>query len=162
MARRDGFSLAEALVAVAVLMLIAALAIGAGGRTLARLQLEAAARRVWQGLDQGRTSAERLGRPCGLQLSPQGWQAPEAGTLPACEGVELALDEGLLPGAVWIEHNLPATVRFSSNGLVLDGGTVRLGMEGEELVRCVVVSLPLGVTRVGRQGDSGCEPDPSL
>ncbi len=162
MDRRDGFGLAEALVGLAVLMLIAGLAIGAGGRTLARWQLEAAARRVWQGLDHGRLAAEQMGRPCGLQLGERGWQAPEASSLPACEGVELALDEGLLPGSVWIEHNLPATVRFSSNGLVLDGGTVRIGREGDALVRCVVVALPLGITRVGRQGSSGCEPDPTL
>lgn len=162
MDRRDGFGLAEALVGMAMVLLIAGLAIGAGGRTLARWQLEAAARQVWQGLDQGRLAAERMGRPCGLQLGERGWQAPEADSLPACEGVELALEEGPLPGAVWIEHNLPATVRFSSNGLVLDGGTVRLGAEGEELVRCVVVALPLGVTRVGRHGSTGCEPDPAL
>jgi len=30
------------------------------------------------------------------------------------------------------------------------------------LNRCVVVSLPLGVTRVGLHGDGICRPDPNL
>jgi hypothetical protein len=32
---------------------------------------------------------------------------------------------------------------------------VLLSTEGTELVRCVVVTLPLGVTRLGRQGPAG-------
>jgi len=31
-----------------------------------------------------------------------------------------------------------------------------------ELVRCVVVSLPLGITRVGLYGNGACRPDPEL
>jgi hypothetical protein len=30
------------------------------------------------------------------------------------------------------------------------------------LSRCVVISLPLGVTRVGLHGDGTCRPDPLL
>jgi hypothetical protein len=30
------------------------------------------------------------------------------------------------------------------------------------VVRCVVVSLPLGITRVGREGPGGCEPEQIL
>lgn len=40
-------------------------------------------------------------------------------------------------------------MRFSGSGLVLDGGTVLVEAPGTELRRCVVVALPLGVTRVG-------------
>ena len=65
------------------------------------------------------------GRPCALQLSERGWHAPEGGALPACEGVELDLGENGGAEGVGLEHNFPDTVRFSSNGLVLDGGTVR-------------------------------------
>ncbi|MCS5692899.1 GspH/FimT family protein [Cyanobium sp. FGCU-6] len=157
-----GFSLAELLLAAVILALLASLAIGAGGRGLALLRLENATRRVLLGLELGRSAAQRTGAPCALALAETGWRAPEGSGLPACEGVELALDEGVLPGGIAIAHNLPAAVRFTSNGLVLDGGSVQLQVSGEALVRCVVVSLPLGVTRVGRQGPAGCEPDPLL
>jgi len=157
-----GFSLAEMLLAACILALLAALAIGAGGRGLALLRLENATRRVLLGLELGRSAAQRMGAPCALALAEGGWRAPGSGGLPACPGVELALDEGVLPGRITIAHNLPAAVRFTSNGLVLDGGSVQLEVPGEALVRCVVVSLPLGITRVGRQGAAGCEPDPLL
>ena len=49
-----------------------------------------------------------------------------------------------------LRHNLPAALRFSSNGLVLDGGTVLIAAEGVALRRCLVLSLPLGVVRLGR------------
>jgi hypothetical protein len=61
-----------------------------------------------------------------------------------------------------VEHNLPGEVRFTANGLLLDGGTVMLRHPHTTLTRCVVVSLPLGVTRVGLQGKGGCLPDPAL
>jgi prepilin-type N-terminal cleavage/methylation domain-containing protein len=157
-----GFSLAEVLLVAAILALLAALSIGAGGRGLAQLRLENATRRVLLGLELGRSAAQRTGAPCALALEERGWGAPGSGGLPACPGVELALDEGVLPGRIAIAHNLPAAVRFTSNGLVLDGGSVQLEVPGEALVRCVVVSLPLGITRVGRQGAAGCEPDPLL
>ena len=41
----------------------------------------------------------------------------------------------------------------------LDGGTVLLSTEGTDLVRSVVVALPLGVNRLGRQWPGGCLPD---
>jgi hypothetical protein len=76
--------------------------------------------------------------------------------------VQLALGEGVAGGAVQLEHNLPPEVRFTSNGLVLDGGTVRLSAEGSDLERCLVMALPLGVVRLGRWEQQGCQADPSL
>jgi ABC-type branched-subunit amino acid transport system ATPase component len=63
---------------------------------------------------------------------------------------------------VLLEHNLPAAVRFTSNGLVLDGGTVVLSAPGTDLVRCVVISLPLGVMRLGQWQQGACRPDLAL
>ena len=63
---------------------------------------------------------------------------------------------------VAIDSNLPAALRFSSNGLVLDGGTVVISATGTELRRCLVVSLPLGVVRLGRyEGPQGNAPSSS-
>jgi prepilin-type N-terminal cleavage/methylation domain-containing protein len=163
MRRSGGFSLIELLVVVAVLTILALLAFGFEREALARLQVEAAARRVLLGLERGRAAAEREGRACALSLDQRGWRAPTAGGLPGCGGAPLELGEGVATlGELTVQHNLPSAVRFSSNGLVLDGGTVLVGHPATALVRCVVVSLPLGVTRVGLQGEAGCRPDPSL
>ena len=51
---------------------------------------------------------------------------------------------------------------FRSNGLLIDAGSVQVSHPATALVRCVVVSLPLGITRVGLQNEAGCMPDPSL
>jgi hypothetical protein len=77
--------------------------------------------------------------------------------------VPLALGEGVRSQeGLRLEHNLPPALRFSSNGLVLDAGTVLVAHRATALNRCVVVSLPLGVTRVGLQRDGICRPDPNL
>jgi prepilin-type N-terminal cleavage/methylation domain-containing protein len=163
MARSEGFTLMELLLVVAILALMGVISLGAGAEVLARLEVEAATRRVLVGLEQGRSAAERMGRPCALSLAAAGWGPPRAGDLPACMGVPLALGEGLGPQeGLRLEHNLPEAVRFSSNGLVLDAGTVLVAHRATALYRCVVVSLPLGVTRVGLHGDGICRPDPNL
>ncbi len=157
-----GFTLTEALLGAVLVGLLAQLAIGAAHRDLARVRLESASRRVVLGLERGREAAQRQGRPCALQLAADGWLGSEDGSLPACEGAALPLEEGLGGQAVQLSHNLPDAVRFTSNGLVIDGGTVLLSTEGTDLVRCVVVSLPLGVVRIGRHGPGGCLPDARL
>jgi prepilin-type N-terminal cleavage/methylation domain-containing protein len=155
-----GFTLPELLLAATLVGLLACLAVGEGSRSLARLRLESAARRVVLGLEMGRVAAERRGGPCGLQLSEAGWQAPPQGELPPCDGVALPLQEGFGTAELSLEHNLPEQVLFSANGLLLDGGTVLLRHPGLDLVRCVVVSLPLGVVRHGLLGEAGCLPEP--
>lgn len=149
-------SLPELLVAVVVLGLLIGLAFNSGQRWLADQRLEAAVRLVLAGLAQGREQAERTGRPCGLALEPTGWQAPRGSELPGCLAAELPLQEAVGGGALQLQHNLPATLRFSSNGLVLDGGTVVLATTGITVPRCVVVALPLGITRVGQWREGRC------
>jgi hypothetical protein len=82
----------------------------------------------------------------------------------------MGLGEGVAEGAVQVRHNFPEALRFSSNGLVLDGGTVVLSSKGTQLQRCLVMALPLGIVRVGRYGANpaagpraeACTPDPQL
>jgi len=157
----DGFTLPEMLLTLVLVGLLAQLGFSSASRELALARLEGASRRVLVGLERGRDSALRHGRPCALSLGAAGWEEPLAGSLPACEGAVTELREGLGEGVVSLSHNLPAAVRFTSNGLIIDGGTVLLSTEGTDLVRCVVVALPLGITRLGRQGPGGCLPDPS-
>ena len=173
-----GYSLAELLVGVSIVGLLAVLALNSGGEVVARQRLEASARSLGQGIEGARREAIRRGQPCGLTLGPGGWQAPTGGELASCTGSQKPgrnsrdnswLDASDLEGLELL-HNLPAVVRFSSNGLVLDGGTVVLGARGTALRRCLVMALPLGIVRVGRyrglpsQGPNSslCEVDGSL
>jgi type II secretory pathway pseudopilin PulG len=162
--RSQGFTLVEALLATSLLLILAGISLVPARESLARQRLETATRRVLLGLDRGRLAAERRGQPCALAFAGRsGWQPPQGGSLAACEQEPIGLGEGVQDdGALEVEHNLPGEVRFSANGLLLDGGTVVLRHPHTTLTRCVVVSLPLGVTRVGLQGQGGCLPDPAL
>jgi hypothetical protein len=161
MGREPAWTLPEGLLAAAVLLWLAAIAWRGGVEALASRQLHTASLRVVGGLEEGRAAALRQGRPCGLRLGETGWEAPHGSGLTACVGIRPGLGTGLeRPGrALEVTHNLPDPVRFTANGLVLDGGTVWLRSGDTPVVRCVVVSLPLGVTRVGQEGPSGCEPE---
>jgi hypothetical protein len=161
MAREPAWTLPEAMVVLSVFALLAAQMWRGGAESLALQHLKTASQRLTGGLEDGRTAALRQGRPCGLRLAPTGWEPPRDSSLPPCLGVTPGLGTGFDPGSgeLRLSHNLPDPVRFSANGLVLDGGTVWLRSPHTSLVRCVVVSLPLGVTRVGQEGPSGCEPE---
>ncbi len=162
LARASGFSLVELLVGVAILGLLAALGWGGGSEHLARQRLEAATRRLDQGIQRGRAEAQKQGRPCGLSLQEEGWAPPAGGVMPPCLHTLESLKEPIAAGEVQLSHNFPAVLRFSSNGLVLDGGTAVLQAAGTSLQRCLVMALPLGITRLGRYQGGRCEPDPSL
>jgi len=161
MRRNQGFTMVELLLVVAILATLAAVGTGFQSETVARLEVETATRRILLGLERARSQAQRQGRPCALRLQTSGWAAPSSGDLPACFGGDQELaGEGITARrGLQLEHNLPEAVRFSSNGLVLDGGTMVISHGGTDLRRCVVVSLPLGITRVGVQGPSGCRPE---
>ena len=168
--RQAGLTLVEALVTLAVLGILAAFTLPSGVEALARQRLEAATRRLSQGLELARAEAEQRRSPCVLSLKAEGWQAGVAADLPGCADAAVALTEPGLAGDLRVVHNLPAALRFSSNGLVLDGGTVVLSAAGTALRRCLVLAPPLGVVRLGRyQADpaaglssTACVPDPSL
>jgi prepilin-type N-terminal cleavage/methylation domain-containing protein len=161
-ARASGFSLVELLVGVAILGLLAALGWGGGAESLARQRLEAATRRLDQGIQRGRAEAQRMGRPCGMSLQTEGWAPPTGGVMSPCLQTLDSLKDPIAAGEVQLSHNFPAVLRFSSNGLVLDGGTAVLQAVGTSLQRCLVMALPLGITRLGRYQAGRCEPDPSL
>ena len=149
----------EVLVAMAVLAILAVVGFGQGGELLARQRVEAALKRVEQGLNRARAEAVRRGAPCGIRLGDGVWMPPAPSShLEPCFSAE----EPIAESRVQISHNFPDPLRFSRNGLVLDGGSVVLRSQGTDLQRCLVMSLPLGVTRMGHQGANGCEADPAL
>ena len=143
-----GFSLAEALVAVVLLGFLASLAWPSASAVQRRMQLDDGLRRLRVGLDRGRMAAERNRQPCALQLSASGWQPPLIGDLPACRGAVTPLAE-TGAGVLELRSNLADAVRFSSNGLVLDGGLVVLSHPSHAQDLCLVIGLPLGISRSG-------------
>ena len=153
--RPNGFSLLECLVVVALLGILATLAIPSSSAMQRRLELDSGLRRLRVGLDRGRMAAERDREPCALQLSASGWQPPLTGDLPVCRGGVTALSE-TGAGGLELRSNLPDAVRFSSNGLVLDGGLVVLSHPNHAHALCLVIGLPLGISRSGvYHGDPG-------
>ncbi|MDA9739856.1 prepilin-type N-terminal cleavage/methylation domain-containing protein [Synechococcus sp. AH-736-M20] len=144
----NGFSLVEWLVVVALLGILASLTIPSSSAVQRRLELDSGLRRLRVGLDRGRMAAERDRQPCALQLSATGWQPPLTGDLPACRGgVTLLAETGA--GELELRSNLPDAVRFSANGLVLDGGLVVLSHPSHPQAVCLVIGLPLGISRSG-------------
>ena len=146
--RPNGFSLLECLVVVVLLGILATLAIPSSSAVQRRLELDSGLRRLRVGLDRGRMAAQRDRQPCALHLSANGWQPPLAGDLPACRGGITSLVE-LGAGDLDLRSNLPDAVRFSTNGLVLDGGLVVLSHPSHGHALCLVIGLPLGISRSG-------------
>jgi len=144
----NGFSLVECLVVVALLGILATLAIPSSSAVQRRLELDSGLRRLRVGLDRGRMAAERDRQPCALQLSATGWQPPLAGDLPACRGGVTSLAESGA-GELELRSNLPDAVRFTVNGLVLDGGLVVVSHPSHAQALCLVIGLPLGISRSG-------------
>lgn len=151
----NGFSLVECLVVVALLGIMVASAIPSSSSIQRRLELDGGLRRLRVGLDRGRMAAERDRQPCALHLGESGWQPPLAGDLPPCRGGVMSLTEAGA-GDLQLRSNLPETVRFSTNGLVLDGGLVVLSHPSPGQALCMVIGLPLGISRSGTyRGDPG-------
>ena len=148
-----GFSLVELMVTVAVVGIIASLALPNSASDRDQLQLDAAARRLQLGLERARLAARRTQQACGISLGSEAWLEPEHQDLPGelapCSGIGLALQEALEQVPIRVQTNLPTVIRVSANGLLLDGGTTVISHERVERSLCLVVSLPLGVSRVG-------------
>ena len=146
-------SLIEQLMVVSLVGMLASVPIVTGGGDRDQLQLDASARRLQSGLDRARSIARREQRACGLSLSEEGFTAPDEGgllgSLPACPGIDMALQEEFGQGSIVLNTNLPPVLRFTANGLLLDGGIAVLSHQRLTKARCLVVSLPLGVSRIG-------------
>ena len=150
-------SLVELLTAVAVVGILAGTSINSSRRPLAHQQLLAAARQLELGIEPARDQAMDQQAACALALGENGWIAPKGGSLPACThatGPLLAGDRG---AGLQLSHNI-TELQFTTNGLVLGGGTVRLAVDGLAQERCVVISLPLGITRRGLWSEGKCWP----
>ena len=150
-------SLIEQLIVVSLVGMLASIPIVTGGSDRDQLQLDASARRLQLGLDRARSIAWREQRACGVSLNEEGFTDPDEGSLPGslptCPGIGMALQEEFEQGPIVLSTNLPPVLRFTANGLLLDGGIAVLSHQRLAKVRCLVVSLPLGVSRIGSYQD---------
>ncbi len=150
-------SLMELLTVVSLVGILASIPIVTGRSDRDQLQLDASARRLQSGLDRARNIARREQSAGRLSLTEEGFMAPDDGilpaSLPACPGIEMALQEEFDQGPVVLSTNLPPLLRFTANGLLLDGGIAVLSHQRLAKARCLVVSLPLGVSRIGSYQD---------
>ena len=150
-------SLIEQLIVVSLLGILASVPIVTGGSDRDQLQLDASARRLQVGLARARSIARREQTACGVSLNEEGFMMPDQGilpaSLPACPGIGMALQEEFGQGSIVLSTNLPPLLRFTANGLLLDGGIAVLSHERVAKARCLVVSLPLGVSRIGSYQD---------
>ena len=138
-------TLAEQLIVVGLLGGLGCWGLSCSQEHRHRQRVEAVASDWLAGIQLARAEAERRQTACGLSLAARGWQEPSDGNLPACAtALRVFSDE------VNLVHNFPATLRFSANGLVIDGGVVVLSKAGTGLQRCLVLALPLGLVRLGR------------
>ena len=138
-------TLAEQLVVVSLLSGLGCLGLVSAQEQRQRQRVEAVASELLAGIQLARVEAERNQGACGISLDSGGWQAPSDGSLPACSSAVKSFE-----GGVTLAHSFPGTLRFSANGLVIDGGLVVLSQAGTGLRRCLVMALPLGVVRLGR------------
>ena len=169
-----GFTLPELLLGVVILGLLTTLGLNAGSGYLKRQQLEGATRRLILGLEKGRDAARKQGAACALQLTAAGWAKPASSNPAPCDVNSLQLMESMgWPGEAQLQfsHTFSGPVIFTANGLVNSGGTAMLTIAGSNLVRCVVVSAVMGVTRAGSYAGgfssqspdaSSCKPDSRL
>ena len=136
MARAEGggFTLVELLGVVALLGLAAALTLPSGHEALARRRVEAARQALLLAIERQRARALAAGQPLELALAGEGGLLAEP---------ELAEPD------LHLAHNLPPLLRFTANGLLIDGGTVVVGHPGTAARRCLVMALPLGLLRLG-------------
>ena len=170
-------SLIEQLMVVSVLGIVLSIPFMTGRSDRDQLQLDASARRLQVGLDQARSIARREQRACGLSLSAEGFTSSDEGILPgaipACTAIGMSFQEAFEQGPIVLNTNLPQVLRITSNGLLLDGGIAVLSHQRLAKARCLVVSLPLGVSRIGSYQDplppeggrllsSRCMPDVAL
>ena len=150
-------SLVELFTAVAVVGILAGTSINASRTPLAPQRLLAAARQLELGIEQARDQVMDQQSPCALGLGKASWVELDHGSLPACSHAVRPLLAGDRGAGLQLNHNI-SELQFTTNGLVLGGGTVRLAVDGLAQERCVVISLPLGITRQGLWSEGRCLP----
>ena len=141
-------SLIELLAAMAVVGVLTSFSLLSSRAPLLQQQLLAATSQLELGIEQARDQAMDQQSPCALDLGHAGWLEPIDGLLPGCTQALGPLLAGERARGLKLSHKV-SSLQFTSHGLVLGGGTVRLAVKGLAQESCVVISLPLGMIRRG-------------
>ena len=146
-----GFSLAELLVAVALLGLLSGLALPRNRHQLARQRRDGTMQRLLTGLATARHRAETRHRACAMALESAGWAPPVKSSRPSCS-ITFAMDDTANSGVVILKSFHKDITINAAGQLPAIGGTVVVGHPELPLKRCFVVS-GIGIVRTGRYND---------
>ncbi|TGG79885.1 MAG: prepilin-type cleavage/methylation domain-containing protein [Aphanocapsa feldmannii 288cV] len=141
-----GMTVPELVMVLALIGVLVGLGFPAGLGLHHRAQLRGTIRRLALQLEQARREALGSGEPCGMSAMQTGWGRPANPDLRPCR-MALALES---TAAVVVESNLPGDLIATPNGLLLGAGTMVASHPQMEEQWCLVVSIPLGTTRLGR------------
>ena len=160
--KSEGFSLMEVMLTVALLGLSVILGWKYAAQVLMKQKIDGAVHELQMSIRLAAAQARKKGQPCGLNLKPIQELLSWPGELSPCFASSPHAHGEFLDGAIRLTHNFPSILRFSSNGLALDGGTAVFGITGSDYQRCLVMSPPLGVVRLGWYEEYQCIPAPSV
>lgn len=146
-----GFSLAELLVAVALLGLLSGLALPRNRHQLARQRRDGTMQRLLTGLATARHRAETRQRACAMALESAGWVPPVSNPRSGCS-ITFAMDDTASSGVVILDNFRKDITINAAGQLPAIGGTVVVGHRSLPLKRCFVVS-GIGIVRTGRYND---------
>lgn len=153
-----GFSLAESLVTVAIIGVIALLGIPRVYQTYTAAQLNAAADRLHTALEKAIQRVDLKDRfpggSCSMSLSASGW-ITSANASDYCLDIgDGELNEGIgISKTLTLRHTFPATLiiyDIDKNQRASEGGMAVLSSNSSSLQRCLVLDPVLGMVRLGR------------
>ena len=142
-----GFSLAELLVALALLGLLTGLALPRNQHQLARQRRDGMVQRLLTELATARHRAATNRKACAMALEASGWSHPVNSSRPGC-AISFAIDN--TDSGVVVLNNFRGDMTISADGRLWPGGTVVVGHRLLEQKRCFVIAPPLGIVRTGQ------------
>ncbi|WP_052055809.1 Tfp pilus assembly protein FimT/FimU [Myxosarcina sp. GI1] len=144
-ARNRGFTLAELLITLIIVGVIAAIAAPNLLGLLNRYRVSAALDKVEGAIKETQRQAMRQGKICRININPT--TKILSGNAPNCLLANRVIDDN-----IDIRTNLsgtPPNINFSGKGNTTKMGTIVLSSDGTDSQKCFVISLGLGISRTG-------------
>lgn len=154
-----GFTLAEVMVTVSLVGVIAVLGIPRALQAYSAAKLNTSANRLHMALERAFQMVDLKARfptgRCSISLSSSGWTDASGSSDPPClANGEGDINDGLgLSSTTQLRHTFPASLTIQSsdsNQRASDGGMAVLSSSDSQLQRCLVLDPVLGMVRLGR------------